>query len=683
MAALGAAASQAAKLIDTAAAAMRRKINIFTSSRGQAGSNGVRWTRAEGVVLIESIIEEAVFTEAADSGTTASDLHALHTNLLAMTMDALADIQWKDSGGFQKISEHITAHEMEIKLAALLRASEIKMATAEGETKEALRNLCSKATDALTAARAFALQTTSNSDQLKDLVIQFERVTATRDGVQAEMAELWKGREGNTTFKRDLKTCKTALQIATAATTAAYSAIQLASANIEREGARRITGDSPFALHTFNSLAAQFNAFETAAPHQHAAAAPQTASAAAAQTHTPSSSHTEKAVRARVAKSWKSDWGSDDAEWTAESTDMTKGLWLYAAADVWLHTKKLPGADSITRQELLARTSLDSELTVPEMLQDFFKEINKPRLTSSIHDELTRAANADRSNELKLKRIADLLQLLEKLQQGAAVVDWAGPVADELAWDSLQRLINGMREQSLEKQKLMEMSATLDSDKITMSQVRNLCRTTDISCDLSKKRLASAEPDGQQEAKRFLHQLESKNVCCSYCSNFGHERAECRKFAASQAHHLQQGNLIQTNHQGQWNQNRWARQQGGQAGQQFQQTAPQPAAQNSQTAPQTTTAAPAGQQTSQNQQFGQDGGTAAGGTFNGGQSRGGGKGSYSYSNSSRGKGMSFGCFRCGSNDHPTGACQQPDVRVCHNCGQTGHIRWHCRAPLQQ
>ena len=97
---------------------------------------------------------------------------------------------------------------------------------------------------------------------------------------------------------------------------------------------------------------------------------------------------------------------------------------------------------------------------------------------------------------------------MEKLQQGAAVADWAGPVADSLAWDSLQRLINGMREQSLEKQKLMEMSATLDSDKITMSQVRNLCRTTDISCDLSKKRLASAEPDGQQEAKRFLHQLE-------------------------------------------------------------------------------------------------------------------------------------------------------------------------------
>ena len=82
MTASGPAASQAAKLIDTAAAAMRRKINIFTSSRGQAGSNGVRWTRAEAIVLIESIIEEAVFTEAAESGTTASDLHAL-TNLLA------------------------------------------------------------------------------------------------------------------------------------------------------------------------------------------------------------------------------------------------------------------------------------------------------------------------------------------------------------------------------------------------------------------------------------------------------------------------------------------------------------------------------------------------------------------------------------------------------------------------
>lgn len=681
MAALGPAASQAAKLIDTAAAAMRRKINIFTSSRGQAGSNGVRWTRAEGVVLIESIIEEAVFTEAADSGTTASDLHALHTNLLAMTMDALADIQWKDSGGFQKISEHITAHEMEIKLAALLKASETKLATAEGETKEALRNLCSKATDTLTAARAFALQTTSNSDQLKDLVLQFERVTATRDGIQAEMAELWKGREGNTNYKRDLKTCKTASQIATAATTAAYSAMQLASANIEREGASRITGDSPFALHTFNSLAAQFNAFETAAPHQHAAAAPQTA-IAAAQTHTPSASHTEKAVRARVAKSWKPDWGTADAEWTAESTDMTKGFWLHAAADVWLHTKKLPGADAITRQELLARTSLDSELAVPEMLQDFFKEINKSRLISSINDELTRAANADRSTELKLKRIAGLLQFLEKLQQGAAVVDWAGPVADELAWDSLQRLINGMREQSLEKQKLMEMSATLDSDKITMSQVRNLCRTTDISCDLSKKRLASAEPEGQQETKRFLHQLESKNVCCSYCSNFGHERADCRKFAASQAWQSQQGNLVQTNHQGQWNQNRWARQQGGQAGQQVQQPAPQLAAQNSQTAPQTTTAASAGQQTPQNQQFGQDGGAAAGGTFNGGQFKGRGRGNYSGPSRGKGKGRSFGCFRCGSNDHPIGACQQPDVRVCHNCGQPGHIRWQCNAQPQ-
>ena len=76
---------------------------------------------------------------------------------------------------------------------------------------------------------------------------------------------------------------------------------------------------------------------------------------------------------------------------------MTKGLWLHAAADVWYHTKKLAGADEIiTRQELLARTSLDSERPVPEMLQDFSKEINKPRLISSINDELTRAANADR-----------------------------------------------------------------------------------------------------------------------------------------------------------------------------------------------------------------------------------------------------------------------------------------------
>jgi hypothetical protein len=497
------------------------------------------------------------------------------------------------------------------------------------------------------------------------------------------MVGLWKEKEGNTNYKREMKTCKAALQLANAATTAAYGAIQLATANIEKEGASKITGDSPFALHTFNSLAAQFNVLESATPHA-TAQAPQPAAKAAAQMHNPSSSQTEKAVRARVTKSFKTDMGFPEPEWTAESTDFTKGLWLHAASNVWFHTKKLVAADEITRQELLARNCLDSDLPVPDMLQVFFKEVCKSILISSIHEELTRAANADLSTELKLKRIAGLLQFLEKLQQCAPVVDWAGSVADSLAWDSLQRLINGLNPTSLAKQKLIEMSATTDSDNITLAQVRNLCRTADISCDLNKKRLASVDPENQQDAKRFLHQLESKNGSCSFCGAFGHERVECRKLQTYQGQH---GQLVQTNQQGQWNSNRWARQQSGQAGQQFQQTqqaAAQAAPQTLQIVPQPLSAPPAGQQILQNQQILPQDGAAAGATFIGGQyGRGRGKGN-PYSNyRGKGKGKGWGCNRCGSNDHMAAACQQPDTRQCHNCGQTGHIRWHCSAPQQQ
>ena len=177
---------------------------------------------------------------------------------------------------------------------------------------------------------------------------------------------------------------------------------------------------------TFNDIARQCNALERSLP----VASPSKASRV--QLHTAEMSNHASAktvadlVAARIAKSFTGLLGYGEIDWKHDTTDFDKGLWLLAASGVWGYVDKMPGADLQTRLQLLAATSLDSKLPVPEMLQAFWADVNQPRLTSSIQDELTKAPNADMSCELKLKRISGLLHLLDKVRDGAAVVSWAG-----------------------------------------------------------------------------------------------------------------------------------------------------------------------------------------------------------------------------------------------------------------
>jgi hypothetical protein len=115
-----------------------------------------------------------------------------------------------------------------------------------------------------------------------------------------------------------------------------------------------------------------------------------------------------------------------------------------------------------------------------------------------------------------------------------------------------------------QKVKLLEMSASTRSEGLTMAEVRNLCRTVDMSTSITAKRKSSGADDNEP-AKRFLNTLQHpgpagdgptldpKNGSCSFCGALGHTRQVCRKFErAMLGSKGGNPNLVTTPNQGMW-----------------------------------------------------------------------------------------------------------------------------------
>ena len=683
-------AARSERLTQLAVQSMRKSLNINARQTGKC-----TWTLTDGTLVLDSLISTILFDEASSRGSTMDELFALRPAILASALAALGDVEWISPTGFRLITGDIPTLELERRATELVSATEAKANQAEGNAKMEILTILSKAREYLAAVRDSATRSAKYASRLQQRMVDYNTKRQTKAEVQSKLADLNNNKAGNTQFGAQKAVLKASLDMAEAEQKAAFDLLQAASSRMDSTKPTA-SGATQFAGHTFNGIATQYNAVEhlaqPASPTKRVSWGrepnPERGSPMSATSAT-----VVATITARIKKTFSDLLGYKHIEWGHDSTEFDKGLWLLGASGVWGHVKKFNGADELTRGQLLATTVMDSELPVPEMLELFFSEISKPRLQSSIQDELTKATNADMTCELKLRRIAGLLFLDTKLAQREPVIAWSGNPTDELAWDSMQRLINGMDESNPQKVKLLEMSASTKSQGLTMAEVRNLCRTVDVSTSISAKRKSIGEDDNL-DAKRFLNSLQSqagvcespaldpKNGSCTFCGNSGHTRQVCRKLMASQ-----NPSLVMTQNLGSWNIERITalEEQLKEAQAQHEALRVRTLAQPLSLAGQQ--ASSGGQGPTQQQPTGQGGDAGYGGTSHSGHSKGKGKGS-PYQRRSKGKGKASSwqtshCARCQAPDHLVGACPKPDHRTCHNCGGVGHISWYCTAPPMQ
>ena len=683
---------------------MRRRLNWNSRSTGRC-----TYTLGDGTLLLTSLVEEVIHNEAAATGCPVTDFVPLQPAILAGALAALSDVEWVDPGGTRLIADQVTMLELERQMTDLVRTIDVRISTVDEGHRESLMTLQVKAKEHLAGVRSRASSTALLGERLQGRVVDFEQKRMARAALEESLAALARGKEGNSGYKAEKKALDGALALAKSEQASALMSVRRISAEIDK-APDRVNGDTTFGSHTFNDIARQCNALERTLPLTSPVkaargphATPGTSSHASAKT-------VADLVAARISKSFTGLFGYGEIEWTHDSRDFDKGLWLLAASSVWAYVDKMPGADLQTRLQLLTSCTLDSSLPVPDMLQAFLAEVNHPRLMSSIQDELTTATNADMSCELKLKRIAGLLHMLDKVRNGTPVVSWAGEPADCYAWDSLHRLINGMDLANPQKDKLLEMSATVKSEGLTMADVRNLCRTADISHAFHTKRKMIESRGSNSTAHSFLNnlqaqpkatgQLDSKNGSCSFCCIYGHDQSVCRKrIKAEQEERARSSGLVSTTSLGVWDPARLAALEAKvmQTTMQQQELISRARAMDgSQRTALGQVPAPMSQATGQQPQAtdprlqqaptGQDGAAGYGGTSQ--RSQYGGKGRFSpYRPKGRGKGKGWQdpqqCRRCGSKDHTQQACQQPDLRQCYNCGAVGHVSWNCTAPQRQ
>ena len=706
MAEPGATGSDPGELTNKTVQQMRKRLNWNSQASGRC-----TYTLAEGTLLLTSLVDEVVHSEAGSTGRALAEFMPLHPAILKAALEALSDVDWVLPGGIRLIPDNVTMLEMERQITDLVRVIDVRNSSIDESHRGDLLALQAKAKEHLTAVRARAGSMAMLGERLQKQVLDFEVKRTASAALEASLAELMKNREGNSNYKLEKRAMDGAVGLSKSEQGAALLKVRRISAEIDRTP-DKASGDTHFGAHAFNDIARQFNALERALP----ASSP--VKAVRAPTATPGSSgHTSAKtvadfVSARIAKSFTGLWGYGEIEWTHDARDFTKGLWLFAASSVWKYVEKMPGADMQTRLQLLSSCSLDSPLPVPEMLQSFMGEVNQPRLLSSIQDELREAANANMSCELKLKRLAGLLYFGDKVRSMEPVVNWAGEPADSYAWDSLQRLINGMDLANPQKDKLLEMSATIKSVGLTMAEVRNLCRTADISQAFNDKRrqLQMEEVGGNSGAHSFLNnmqaqaptagQLDTKNGSCSFCGIYGHDQSICRKRQRTlQDEKMRSSGLVPTANLGVWDPARLAALEAKvmETTRQQQELASRARALDASQAQRLSNgqqAAPLDQPAQQHQQptdprlqqaqTGLDAGAGYGGISQRNQY--GGKGRFSpyrAKGKGKGKGSAAACLRCGSTDHQVATCQQPDKRTCYNCGNVGHLSWNCMAPARQ
>jgi hypothetical protein len=312
---------------------MKEAIAIFNrkgSIAMQLGDgNSTNWTAAEAATIMKQVVDEVLFTEAANQGQSLISIQETCPDLLARALHIVGTTTWRDASGVRTIDDAVDFEVLGEQANLLVKTLEERCLEAEGDHKEAYKGLLVKGRSLLLDHKGQAMQTTSQATLLGKTIALQDTLRGKLSRYNANLQQSLDSEPEGTAHSRATLDIKQKVDKCDRKLAAAYAQGTKAARELDARIALKVTGDVAFGGLTFNGLVAQLKVLDAASP-----AAPRRVPELKEPERQKStggnkSAHKD-AVKGGAARTYKNVFGVTDTDWNEETADFNKCINLFA-----------------------------------------------------------------------------------------------------------------------------------------------------------------------------------------------------------------------------------------------------------------------------------------------------------------------------------------------------------------